>query len=161
MKALHRTRLVLEGFTKAIKDGGIGGEYLASCAAQYVLIVFYSEVEQAVVGIVRGKLRSEARDEGANFIEKLFGDRIGRVKAADLRKVVSHFDKRRGELFDSFLAEYQLAKYGNFLTARHAVAHGDNVAVSWQDVKDIAEIGESVLGAFEKAITEALHADAT
>jgi len=152
---LNRTRLVLEESQAVIASRQPGQGVVANYLTEYILIIFYSEVEENLKIIIGNKLKSSSNAEIANFITSKLESILNRVEKKELCKTLLYFGEEKKRAFIAEVDESTMTKYKGFIANRHNVAHvNKTVETSWLDVQSIADIGESVLGAFQEALEE-------
>ncbi len=150
---LERTRLVLEKSQAVVSQGQLGQDIFASYITEYILIVFYSEIEEMIQKFIFEKLESQGESEIANFICSMARAQIKRIKKSELSDTLGYFSKHKKDYFNKELDEQKIAKYQNFILNRHNTAHANgSVTVSWSDVQEIAEVGEEIVRKFKEAL---------
>lgn len=143
---LHKTRLVLENVRSAVGD--IKPERLAikNYFAEYILVIFYSEMEEKLKGIFYEKLKNGSNEETASFIEQNMGHIMKRLKKSEICDMLRHFGRKRCNYFNELLEEAIFQKYQNYIQNRHAVAHAaHSINTSLEELEEIADVGEKIL----------------
>ena len=161
---LNQTRLVLERARFLAKQArlverddiaqvrlGKQGDCV-SHITKYILIVFYAEVEGSIRAIIKNALCESCDDNVANFLINSWG--IKRIDTKNPERTLRYFGKDKARLFQDDVGDEVLTQYQNFINNRNTVAHDSQgtIETSWLEVQYIADIGESVLNAFQKAI---------
>jgi hypothetical protein len=150
---LERTRIVLEKSQAVVSSAALEQDVFANYLTEYILIIFYSEFEEAIKIIIGDVLKSSSNENIADFLTTTLDTIIKRIDKRDLCKTLVYFGEDKKS---SFIAEVDasiFSKYQSFLNNRHNVAHaGKAVEVSWTEVQKIAEIGETVLSSFKKSL---------
>lgn len=150
---LERTRLVLENSQAVISSAKLEQDVFANYVTEYILIIFYSEIEEKIKGIIGAALKGASNESISDFLTNTLDTIIKRIDKKELCKTLSYFGEDKKEAFVAAVDSSVFSKYQSFLNNRHNVAHlGKTVEVSWSEVQEIADIGESVLSAFQTVL---------
>lgn len=150
---LERTRLVLEKSQAVVSGAKLEQDAFANYVTEYILIVFYSEVEEKIKEIIGDALKKSSNESISDFLTTTLDTIIRRIDKKELCKTLSYFGDGKKNAFVAGIDEAIFSKYQSFLNNRHNVAHvGKTVEVSWSDVQEIVDVGEAVLSAFNAAL---------
>ncbi len=156
---LARTRLVLENARAAIQalafQDTLQDNLIANHLTEYLLVVFYAEVEDFIEKTVFEKIRSNGNSEIAAFISEMGRSQIKRIKKSELADTLKAFSPLKRDRFNASVDESVVMKYQNFILNRHNISHINNsVTISWTDVQEIVDVGENILEKFQEAIEQ-------
>lgn len=143
---LEKTRSIIEHFKEIIlKIEKSDPNYFTflNYVTEYIVVIFYAEIEGYVKTIIQDKLRSAGlSDEGVSFMEKNLRHNYNN----QVQIIVEDFKgKTEKEKFEK-LKHFQ--EFKNLIDMRHYIAHHRKAARSpktWEEIQGIAEIGEDIL----------------
>jgi len=151
--ALPRTRFVLEKLKEHVDANKITDPLLKNYLVGYILVIFYAEVEGKIPDILRGRLEVASNTSIAAFITMAISNVTKRTKKSEIIDIVQMFGVECKEKFNQKITEQEVQIYSNYLKQRHNVAHlNQGVETTWEEVQNIAEIGEKILSCFYTAI---------
>ena len=125
-----------------------------SLLAYAVLVRVYAEFEQMIETIIAEK---QSSIENVAYQERFdAASRSGR-RGFRYRRLADRLEKFGAEYRDAFRTranenQRSIASYGNIITHRHAVAHGDVPSLTFREVKDFYETGHIVLDFFQETL---------
>jgi|GEM_PF-3491921 len=160
---LEKTRLVFEESKKVVtgntSESELVASYLvASYLAEYILIIFYAEMEEKIDKIIGNFIKKHSNSGISEFLCNLFKNRFKHIDKQKLRETLKLFGKHKGNRFDKLVknsdsADSVFSKYSNFIEARHSIAHsGVSKNISWNEASEVADIGEKILEIFEDSL---------
>ena len=102
-------------------------------------------------------LKANSTEKLAEFINKKMRTIFNRIKEKELKKTISYFGKNAEEKFQTFVDNDNrniMQKYKNFIENRHNAAHSNiSISISWEEVKNIDEIGEKIINAVQYSLS--------
>jgi len=150
---LDRTKLVLDKALAVLKVIKTDKDLIASYFSDYILIVFFSELEEKIKESLHEALLKATTKELSVFLSTTMDTIFKRIDKKNLGKTIKYFGGSNKERFDSLLDDGTSQKYINFIENRHKVAHpGESVTVSWEEVKEVVNVGEKVINAFRLSL---------
>lgn len=150
---LNRTKLVLDKAKKSSDELTQDKELIQGYLTEYILIVFYAEVEEKIKIVLHDAISKASNESIAHLISNSIEIIAKRLCKKDLAKTVKYFGKENLEKFNETVDEQSVQRYGNFIANRHCIAHpGQTVSVSWIEIQEICTIGEHIIGAFKEAL---------
>lgn len=122
--------------------------------SEYLVVVFYSEIENEFLEIIKSKINTSSDKYVAQFISKKLNNILKRTSLRDLKDTISHFDESLSEIFVELATEEHLRNYENFISSRHAVAHKSQaINTTFEEiVKNMLPCGRAVLEAFKNSL---------
>jgi hypothetical protein len=149
-------RLVRTSFafdeTNAYIESTQKNSLVESYFVQYLLIAFYSEVEEHVKKIISKRLDEVQDRKVASFIFKSNEGMLRRVKKAEINDVLQKFDCGEGDVISGLVGEMNLQPYFDAITNRHMVSHRDGVSMTLEDFAKALPCAEAILNALELAL---------
>lgn len=136
-------------------------EYLASTGensliesyfVQYLLVAFYSEVEDSVKKIISDRIGKIDDRKVASFVFKSNEGMLKRVKKSDINDVLQKFDCGEGDVISSVLDGMNLQPYFDAVTNRHLVSHSDGAKMTIDDFSKALPCAETILSALKKTL---------
>ena len=147
----HRTRSVLDTLNNISNDPFLEGYML-----EYVLIVFYNELEENLKNVIGDFLEKKSDSEISNFISNNLNTILKRTEKKDLKKTLKLFSEEKAAHFDEILkqeAESLLRQYSGFIENRHNVAHSDkSITMSKTEMQEMPAVGEKIIDCFKSAL---------
>lgn len=151
MIELAKTEFALEQIkfhlSKNPKDGAIIEGYFV----QYLLVCFYSEIEDQISKIIRNRLHFSGDQKLQTFVYNTNENMIKRAKSADIRDVLLKFGCDQDDILND-VTDRELGYYGSAIANRHNVAHGDGVSITIIQVEEAIEAAKKILESLEKCI---------
>ena len=151
---LEKTRSKIEHFKEIIlkiEKSDPNYSTFLNYVTEYIVVIFYAEVEGCVKTIIQDKLRSAGlSNEGVSFIEKNLRHNYNNQVLAIVEDFKGKSEKEKFEKLKHF-KEFQ-----NLIDMRHYIAHhrtGSKSPKTWQEIQNIAEIGEDILKNLVKSIS--------
>ncbi|MDX2083243.1 MAG: hypothetical protein SFV53_04585 [Rickettsiales bacterium] len=151
---LEKTRSKLEHFKEIIsKIKRTDPNYFVflNYITEYIVVIFYAEIEDCVQKIVSNRLQQAGLSvEGISFIEK----NLRRNYNNDLLRIVEDFKGKHDKKSFEKLTHFQ--KFKNLIELRHCIAHARQEArpqMTWQEIQDIAKVGENMMKNLIKSIS--------
>lgn len=119
---------------------------------QYLLILFYSEVEDKIKEIVTARLSQIDDRKVASFVFNTNEGMLKRVKKAEINELLNKFDCGDGDVISRFLEGMNLQPYFDAVTNRHKVAHDQGSTITLDYFGQALPCAEAILDAVEKII---------
>ena len=142
---LARTSFALDEINSFIS--GTSNPLVESYLVQYLLVAFYSELEEHVKNIISARLATINDRKVAFFITKTHDNMIKRVRKSEINDVLQKFDCGEGDVISSLLGDMNLQPYHDAITNRHLVSHQSGTNMTLTQVAAALTVGEAVLGA--------------
>ena len=146
-----KTRYVFDKLSFALNKTEDDSE-LKSYFTQYILVVFYSEFEDKLKDALQEALKAHSTEGLSQFISKTMDAVFKRTDKKDLLKTIAYFGNDRKDKFKSLISEEDLQKYQTFIENRHKAAHGDSISLSWEEAKNMTNIGERIIAAIQESL---------
>ena len=129
--SLDRTDVVLGIVEEAIQNGALPGP-TQSFLAQYIAVVFYSEMEEKISEIVKSHLEQFTDESVAVFVTNSMAEIIKRTPKSDISKFTARFGDDFKARFNAAVEGRRVSFYSNVITARHEIGHsrGSNITIS-------------------------------
>jgi len=145
---LSRTSTLLATLSAQVKALNLD-IFVQNCLAQYLAVVFYSEMEERIAEIISHRLQEYTSSPIGLFLSSNMEKIIRRTQKSDLAELLNVFGEGFKTSFNTKVQETDVSIYSNVITARHNVGHrqGSNIT--------LAEIEKAVQSA--NKILEALH----
>lgn len=147
---LVRTQFAYDEIASFVGERG-GDSLIESYFVQYLLIAFYSEMEERLKEIVSARLRQVQDRKVASFIYKTNEAMIRRVKKAEINDILQKFDCGEGDVISDIL-DQNLQPYFDAIANRHLVSHDGGANMTLDEFKKALPCGEAILGAVELAL---------
>ena len=114
---------------------------------QYILIVFYKEFEDKFKEVLKRSLEKHFGSKSVELINKADVRLFRGIKIEDIKETINRwFGEESKQKFKSFQSQQTMSRYDNFIKNRHYSAHSfRNLSISWEEVKNINEIGEKMI----------------
>ena len=119
-----------------------------------ILILICSEFERKVKGLILDRCSSVSDESIRKYIEESIRNVLRSLGLDELSGLLGKFGPWHKKEFRRRLDENNMVKtmYGNILTNRNLVAHGEGSNATMQDVKQYYEEGHVVLDYFRDAL---------
>ncbi|MBF0108877.1 MAG: hypothetical protein HQL76_06865 [Magnetococcales bacterium] len=150
MSNLDRTELTLEAIRSNLSSNP--DALIESYLAQYLTVVFHSEIEEKVTLILRSRLAAKGDEKLSKFIVNTATELIKRTKKTDIRKLVERFGNDAVETFDRSITDEEVSYYSSIITARHITSHSRNASVTIKDIERGVKSAKKILSSLEMAI---------
>lgn len=148
---LDRTNTVLEIISTQCPPNTLGPA-IDSFLAQYVAVVFYSEMEEKVSEIIQKKLSAHSNTTIAAFLHSSMEGMIKRTPKSDIANLVARFDQSFKDAFNARIPDTTVTRYMNVITARHQTGHGKGASVSLEEIKRGLAAANEILEALDVCI---------
>lgn len=148
---LARTAFAYDEIRSFLGDNQ-GNPLVESYFVQYLLIAFYSEVEEKLKEIIRSRLNQIGDAKVSHFIFKTNEGMIKRVKKSEINDLLKKFDCGDGDIVSDILDNPNLQPYFDAITNRHLVSHHDGSNMTLEYFGSALPCGEAILNAVESAI---------
>ena len=125
---------------------------LRSYFTQYILVVFYSEFEDKRKDALQEALKAHSTEGLSQFISTVMDTLFKRMNKTKLLKTIAYFGNDRRGKFKSLISEEDLQKYQTFIENRHKAAHGASISLSWEEAKNMTNIGERIIAAIQESL---------
>ena len=148
---LARTNFALDevrDFLQSSETNALVESYLV----QYLLIAFYSELEEHVKGIISDRLADIKDQKVAHFVAKTHEHMIKRVKKSDINEVLQKFGCGEGDVISTLVGDINLQPYFDAVTNRHLVSHQGGTNMTLVQFAAAVPVAEVVLTALENAL---------
>lgn len=120
---------------------------------QYLLVCFYSEVEERLKEIITARLAKIEDRKVAAFIFKSNEAMIKRVKKAEINELLGKFDCGEGDIISQVLGDMNLQPYFDAITNRHKVSHDQGASMTLDYFGQALPCAEAILEAVRGAIS--------
>jgi hypothetical protein len=127
---------------------------IESYLVQYILVAFYSELEEHVKIIIADRIGSIQDSKVAHFVSKTHENMIKRVKKSDIYDVLQKFGCGQGDVIGNLLIDMNLQPYYDVITNRHLVSHQGGTNMTLNQVAAALPVAEAVLSALHGALSE-------
>lgn len=127
---------------------------ITSYFVQYLLICFYSEVEEKIKAIIADRLNMVSDRKVAAFIFKSNEGMLKRVKKSDINDVLKKFDCGDGDIISDLLCDINLQPYFDAITNRHLVSHDNGSHMTLDGFSAALPCAEAILDAVEAALAD-------
>jgi hypothetical protein len=148
---LARTSFALEEITKFL-DSTFRNPLVESYLVQYLLVAFYSEVEEHVKDIISNRINTIGDRKVASFVYKTNEGMLKRVKKSDINDVLQKFGCGEGDVISNILGDINLQPYFDAITNRHLVSHQGGTSMTIDRFSAAIPCAETILQALEDAL---------
>jgi len=118
---------------------------IESYLVQYLLISFYSEVEEKIKEIISERISNINDYKVSSFVFKTNEGMIKRIKKADINDVLSKFSCGEGDIISEALPNINLQPYFDAITNRHLVSHQQGSAMTLNYFATALPCAEAIL----------------
>lgn len=153
---LARTAFALDE-VQVFLHGVEGNPLVESYLVQYLLVAFYSELEEHVKSIIAARIAQVQDRKVAHFVAKTHEQMLKRVKKAEINDVLQKFGCGEGDIISTLVGDLNLQPYYDVITNRHLVSHQGGTNMTMSQVAAALPVAEVVL----TALAGALAADET
>lgn len=126
--------------------------HIESYFVQYLLVSFYSEVEDSIKNIIKNRLNKINDRKIVKFVYKTNEAMIKRVKKSDINEVLKLFDCGDGDIISNHCGDINLLPYFNAITNRHAVSHSTGVSITLREFEAAIPCAEHIFTIVEQLI---------
>jgi hypothetical protein len=130
----------------------LGGEeegVIASFLAQYLAVVFYSEMEEHVGAKVRDHITRCSGTGIGLFIHSNMAGMIKRTPKSDIGKLVAQFGEDFKSEFEEKIDDRSVTRYSNVIASRHAIGHRQGSNITLKEVGQGIEAANQILDALQ------------
>lgn len=153
---LPRTQFALEEINQHVATHG-RNPLIETYFVQYLLIAFYSEVEEQIKTIIQNRLSEVTDARVGHFIFLTNEAMIRRVKKAEINDVLRKFKCGDGDVISQYLEHENLQPYFDAITNRHLVSHSDGVTMTLDSFAAAIPCANKILQAVEVLIAQPAH----
>lgn len=121
---------------------------------QYLLVSFYSEVEEKLKGIILNRISEIQDPKVASFVFKSNEAMIKKVKKAEINDILAKFDCGEGDVISAHLGEMNLQPYFDAITNRHRVSHEQGSAMTLEYFAQALPCAEAILEAVQQLLAQ-------
>lgn len=148
---LVRTSFALEEVTEFLSNTQ-GSPLIDSYLVQYLLVSFYSEMEDKIKDIVNNRLSQITDVKVSYFVAKTNEGMLRRVKKAEINDVLQKFNCGEGDVIGALVGNLNLQPYFHAITNRHLVSHQNGTNMTLSRFAEAVQCGEIILDAVENAL---------
>ncbi|KQU49767.1 hypothetical protein ASG67_11750 [Sphingomonas sp. Leaf339] len=148
---LARTAFALDEVQGFLR-GGENNPLVESYLVQYLLVAFYSELEEHVKGIIAARISQVQDRKVAYFVAKTHEHMLKRVKKSEINDVLQKFGCGEGDVISSLVGDLNLQPYYDIITNRHLVSHQGGTNMTMSQVAAALPVAEVVLNALAGAL---------
>lgn len=142
--ALDRTKLAYEEIqshiTKLPKN-----HLIESYFVQYLLIRFYSEMEEAIKSIIKRRVEKCGDEKLASYVTKSNESMMKRIKKAEINDFLKLFACGDGDIIGDLCGDRNLQPYFDAITNRHLTSHSDGGSMTLAEFSQSIECAELIL----------------
>ena len=126
---------------------------VSSCLTQYLVVLIYAKYEQVILDLIRNRAKS-VQDLHVGAYVAATSKRVYRgLPITELSKLLGKFGDDYKAVFTKRIQNSDAhTSYDAILSARHEIAHGAGVAMTFADLCSHYEQSVTVLDAFEEAL---------
>jgi hypothetical protein len=148
---LERTRFALENVREFIAQAG-SNPLIENFLVQYLLVSFYSEVEDTLARILRARIAAVTDSKLAVFIATTNEAMIRRVKKSEINDILKKFGCDEASCVGDELDGMNLQPYFDAIANRHSVAHGSGCDMTLDEFERAIPCAERIFLAVQEAI---------
>lgn len=152
MVALQRTEFALEHVKKHLEEHGSSGSLIESFLVQYLLVSFYSEMEERVKETIKSRLHFKGDKKLENFVYKTHESMIKRIKKSDIKDIVLLFGDDCKDKFGGSISEMDISLYSSAIENRHITSHGSGGTITLVQMEKALGSAEKILDSLKRAI---------
>ena len=151
--ALVRTRTAIESCEAHLVNTCSGGTDIESYLTQHILVLFCAEMQNEIYKILEER-STKSGDPDISVYVPASGKRILRsVAKVDIAKFFGMFGENVKTKINSVLDDAKITVYSNAVDNRHDVAHKHGVNVTFSELKNAVDAGDSLLAAIRAALS--------
>jgi hypothetical protein len=150
---LTRTR---SAFRLIEQDRGEGARdpFIESCLAQYLVVVFYSEMEERISEIISSHLVRFTDTRIGTFLTSNMDNIIRRTSKSDIAKLVGSFDDAFQNNFNQAVTDQTISAYANIIQARHNVGHRQGSPIALSEIPSGLDAADLILDALDTCLSQ-------
>jgi hypothetical protein len=148
---LSRTSFAFDEI-KQFVDEASTNPLVESCLVQYLLVAFYSEVEERIKEIISSRISDIQDRKVAAFVFKTNEGMLKRVKKAEINDVLQKFDCGEGDIITGLVGDMNLQPYFDAITNRHLVSHQSGTTMTLTRFGEALACAEKILDTVEIAL---------
>lgn len=141
---LVRTSFAYENVLEHLREGE-RSPLIEIYLVQFLLVAFYSELEEKVKQIIADRIELIDDHKVAGFIFKNQESIFKRVKKSDINTVLQNFKCGDGDVLQAHLGEMNLQPYHDAITNRHLVSHDDGASMTIGEFANVLPCAEAIL----------------
>lgn len=146
--SLRRTRTALE-IIKAQVASELDS-FMQSCLAQYLAVVFYSEMEERITDIVGRQLQQFTSKPIGLYLTRNIEKIIRRTKKSEIEELLHGFGEEFADRFRAKVPQTDVVVYSNVITARHNIGHKQGSNITLVEIEKGIAAAEKILNALEE-----------
>lgn len=148
---LSRTRFALSEVKAHLKIDGIDADVISSYLVQYLLVAFYSEMEETVASTIRTRLHFNGDKKLETFVCTTNEKMIGRIKKSEIKDVLKVFGCEDGELLED-VTEEEIGYYSAAISNRHKVSHSQGATITLTQFERAVEAADKILDSLKRCL---------
>lgn len=148
---LARTAFALDEVSQFLINNN-GNPLIESYLVQYLLVAFYSELEEHVKFIISNRISGIGDRKVSSFIIKSNEGMMKRVKKAEINDVLHKFDCGEGDVISRLVGDLNIQPYFDAITNRHLVSHQGGTNMTLSRFVDVLPCAEAILDTLENAL---------
>ncbi|MEO1237252.1 MAG: hypothetical protein AAFX76_10740 [Planctomycetota bacterium] len=149
---LLKSETALEDIQDHLKEYDLVGSPVESYLAQFLVVVFSSEIEDIVRVLTQEKVRSLGGEKLIPFFESMSKKLLRSVQKSELSGYLGNFGEDVKQDFKHGCDDNDVRLFDIVIRARHRVSHTTGTQVSLNDVVQGIDAGHRIMGAFESAL---------
>jgi hypothetical protein len=153
-KRFQRVRAILDEVVAHVKESNDSSGSISVYLAQYIVIVFHSEVESEVKSTIERLLSQSSDSLTAVLLKDSLKCLIRSYEKGELAGFVGRFGDTPKRIFNEKTDDRITQIYNNGIKARHKVAHAIGQPLTLGDVSSAIDCAESILASFEDALVD-------
>lgn len=148
---LSRTSFAFDEIKQFLQDAG-NNPLVENCLVQYLLVAFYSEVEERIKEIISARISNIQDRKVAAFVFKSNEGMLKRVKKSEINDVLQKFDCGEGDIISGLVGGVNLQPYFDAITNRHLVSHQSGTTMTLNRFGEALSCAETILDTVEIAL---------
>ena len=145
---LSRTRAALTVIEQEIRSRPVDA-FIESCLAQYLVVTFYSEMEEKISETVGLHLVRFTSTRIGVFLRSNMDSIIRRTSKSDIAKLVGSFDVDFQNRFNQAVSDKAISAYSNIIQARHGVGHKQGSPITLSEIPLGLDAADLILDALD------------
>jgi ethanolamine utilization protein EutQ (cupin superfamily) len=129
-----------------------GSPLIESYLVQYLLVAFYSELEEHVKRIISDRISQIEDRKVACFVSKTHEQMLKRVKKSEINEVLQKFDCGNGDIISTLVGDINLQPYSDAIANRHLVTHQSGTTMTLARFANALPCAEAILDALQLAL---------
>ncbi len=135
--------------------------FVQNCLAQYLAVVFYSEMEERIAEIISQRLQEYTSSPIGLYLTSNLEKIIRRTQKSDLAELLKNFGEEFKASFNSKIGETDVSIYSNVITARHNVGHRQGSNITLAEIENAIQSANRILNALHCCFDDARKAVVT